>query len=530
MSQRRAAALFAAVLSIGVLYAGLRFGALVAGGSDSYGYVSQAILWRQGLPIVRQSVVRSSPWPRAPDTWAPLGYRPSPKLRDAIVPVYAPGLPLLMALLQAIAGSCGVFLVVPLCGALTIWLTFVLGRRLSDAPGIALWSAALVATSPVFLYQLMNAMSDVPVTAAWTLALVLAVVRWPLASGLAMSAAIAIRPNLAPLAVVVAAWIAMATGNRGHVVRFLVGVAPAVVGIGWLNARLYESPLTSGYGTTGNLYSPGFLFTNLRQFAGWMIDAETPVVALSALYFVVPHLFPPARIPFARLLLGGSMAVVMLSYLFYRPFDAWWYLRFLLPMWPIMMLLTAASVGAIARRWLRPAYPLVIATAAAWLAWHGVRTAADRFAFDLGRGERRYIDVARYIAVRTEPDAVILSGQHSGSLRLYSGRLTLRWDQLEPGWLDRAVEHLQSTGRRPYFVLDGGEVEAFKERFGGTNRLGALDWPPIAMVGPTVAIYDPIERKADTSPLAIARTRRHRGGWLCDPPQVWPAVDTDASR
>ena len=59
----------------------------------------------------------------------------------------------------------------------------MLGRRVFDAPGVALWGAALVATSPVFLYQLMNAMSDVPVTAAWTLALVLAVSGWPLAAG-----------------------------------------------------------------------------------------------------------------------------------------------------------------------------------------------------------------------------------------------------------------------------------------------------------------------------------------------------------
>jgi hypothetical protein len=531
----RAAALFAAVLAAGVLYAGLRWGALVAGGADSYGYVSQAGLWRQGLPIVHQSVVRPSPWPMAADTWAPLGYRPSPKLRDAIVPVYAPGLPLLMALMQGIAGACGAFLVVPLCGALTIWLTFTLGRRLFDAPAVALWGAALVATSPVFLYQLMNAMSDVPMTAAWTLALMLAVIRWPLASGLAMSVAIAIRPNLAPLAVVLAAWIAITDGTPGRlrlggVIRFMIGVVPSVVGIGWLNAHLYGSPLTSGYGATSDFYSLGFLPTNVRQFTTWLIDAETPVVAFAALYFLAPRLFPAPRIPFARLLLGGSTAIVLFSYLFYRPFDAWWYLRFLLPMWPIMMLLTAASLDAIVRRWLRPAYPLVIATAAAWLAWHGVHTAADRYAFDLGRGERRYVDVARFIAEHTDPGAVVLSLQHSGSLRLYSGRLTLRYDILDPLWLDRAIDYLQSIGRRPYFVLDGPEVEAFRERFSRTNRLGALDWPPIAMLGSIVAIYDPIDRKADTSPLAIGRTRRPRGSWLCDPPQVWPAVDTSGSR
>ena len=88
----------------------------------------------------------------------------------AIVPLYAPGLPLLMALGQAIFGFCGAFFVVPLCAALTIWLTYAVGRRVFDRPGIALWGAALVAASPVFLYQSMNAMSDVPVTAACTTA------------------------------------------------------------------------------------------------------------------------------------------------------------------------------------------------------------------------------------------------------------------------------------------------------------------------------------------------------------------------
>jgi len=550
MARRRAAALAAAALSIGVLYLGLRLGALVAGGSDSYGYVSEAGLWRHGLPIVHQDIVRTSPWPRAAQTWTPLGYRASPKLPDAIVPVYAPGLPLLMALLQAIAGSCGAFLVVPLCGALTIWLTFTLGRQLFEPPVVALWGAALVATSPVFLYQLMNAMSDVPVTAAWTLVLVLAVAGRPLSSGIATGAALAIRPNLAPLAIVVAAWIGLTAAASssaslsgeprrsaeslalqigGHVARFLAGVAPAVLGIGWLNAQLYESPLTFGYGKTSDFYSFGYLSTNVRQFVTWTLDVETPVVALAALYVAVPRLFPPPRVRFARLLLGGTMSVVVLSYLFYVPFGAWWFLRFLLPMWPVMMLLTAASLDTLARRWLRPAYPVVIAVAAALIAWHGVKTAAERYTFDLWRGERRYIDVGRFMAAHTEPGAVLFSMQHSGSLRLYAGRLTLRYDLLDPAWLDRTVEHLRSIGRRPYFVLDEFEVEVFKQRFARRNRWGTLDWPPMATLGTTVAIYDPIDQKPDTPPLAIARTRTRRGSWLCDPPQVCPAVGTPAS-
>src|SRR4029078_2796390 len=150
------------------------------------------------------------------------------------VPMYAPGLPLLMAAAQVFAGFCAAFTIVPLCGALTVWLTFVLGRQLFDAPRIALAGAVLVAVSPVFLYQLINAMSAVPATAFWTLAVVLAVTRRPLGSGAAMAVAIAIRPSLVPRAVVIAAWmwVSQAAGERRRwLVRFAAGTAPALVAI-----------------------------------------------------------------------------------------------------------------------------------------------------------------------------------------------------------------------------------------------------------------------------------------------------------
>ena len=517
----RAANAFALLLAVAALSAGLRYGAMVAGGADSYGYISQAGYWQRGSVVVQEDVIRPSPWPGAPLTWAPLGYRPSPNRPDAIVPLYAPGLPLLMALFQFAAGFCGAFLVVPLCGALTIALTYELGRRVFGRPGIALWGAALVATSPVFLYQLMNAMSDVPVTAAWTLALVLTTARRPLAAGLAMSMAIAIRPNLAPLAVLLFVWTAWSAGWRPSF-AFAIGTAVSVIGIGVFNARVYESALTSGYGTTGDLYSLHYFSTNVRQFAAWIADVETPLVALAGLFFVAPALLPPAVIPRPRLLLGGTIVVVLLSYLFYQPFDAWWYLRFLLPMWPVMMLLTAAALETIANRWLRPAYPFAIAAMVGFFAWHGLSVAGHRSAFELGRGERRYVDVARFVAGHTDPNAVILSVQHSGSLRLYADRLTLRYDALDPLWLDRVVAYLQSIGRRPYYVLDGAEVAAFKVRFGDANRMGTLDWPPMATFGGTIAIYDPIDRRPGESPLAIAGTRGTH--LLCDPPQIWPPV------
>jgi hypothetical protein len=520
----RACTVAAAVLAVATLGAGLRWGAMVAGGADSYGYVSQAGSWLRGGVVVQEDMIRSSPWPGAAATWAPLGYRPSPRRPDAIVPVYAPGLPLLMAAFQFVGGFRGAFLVVPLSGALTIWLTYLLGRSVFDAPDMALCGAALVATSPVFLYQLMNAMSDVPVTAAWTLALVLALARRPLTAGVAMSAAIAIRPNLAPLAGVLFAWTLLSearqhgmSGAASASLRLAIGVALSVVGIGWFNSRC--NPRSRRDGTTADYYALHFLTTNARRFAIWMADVETPAVALALLFSSHPVCGSP-RVSFARFLLGGSIAVVVLSYLFYQPFDVWW------------SALSPADVAgddavdgrrlrgdrsALAGRLLRGRWR--------WrsqLSWHGLHVARDRSAFRLGRLERRYVDVARFVAAHTEPDAVIFSVQHSGSLRIYADRLTLRFDQLDPLWLDRAIAHLQSIGRRPYYVLDGLEVEAFRARFGAANRSGTLDWPPIALLGDSLAVYDPIDRRHDTSPLAIGRTR---GTYILgEAPQSWPPV------
>ena len=137
--------------------------------------------------------------------------------------------------------------------------------------------------------------------------------------------------------------------------------------------------------------------------------------------------------------------------------------------------------------------------------------------FDLGRSERKYIDVGRFVTDHTEPDAVILSHQHSGSLRLYAGRLTLRFDLLDPEWLDRSVTWLESRGRHPYVVLDGREVEAFRQRFAG-RRAGALAWPPIAELDSVVFVYDALGGDPSRSPLAIAPTRGSRRLLACDPP------------
>jgi hypothetical protein len=521
MSRERASVAAATLLAITVLWLGIQYGSTTAGGADSLGYVMQAGLWQTGSLRIQQDVVSESPWPFAAATWTPLGFVASSAMPDAIVPSYAPGYPLLIAMAQIAGGYCAGFVVVPVCGALAILAIYALGRRVFEGHTRALGGAALLAASPVFLYQLMNPMSDVPVTAAWTMALASAVWNLPLCAGLAAGAAVAIRPNLVAVVVVLFAWLALT--DRRAVLRAGLGVAPAIVGIAWLNARLYGSPFTSGYGALADLYAVTNLPSNVRLFTIWTLDAQTPLVSLAALYFIVPRWFAGRQAPSPGILLGGTIAVVVASYLFYQPFDAWWYLRFLLPAWPVLLLTAAAGIDALARRCGGSVHlPLTVVVLALWCSY-GVYFASARDALDLGRGERVYADVGRYIAEHTEPAAVMLSFQHSGSLRLYADRLTLRYERLEPSWLDRAIAHLQGSGRHPYIVVTEQEEAEFRRRFAPVSSIGALDWKPIAVYAtPRVAVYDAINPGGTSETMGISATGRGRARRRCDPPQIWP--------
>ncbi len=265
---RAASGLAAAVFVLAVV-----FGARVVGGSDEYGYVSQADLWLRGNLVVDQPFVRGSPWPEEPWWFSPLGYRPHPSDAGAIVPVYSPGLPMMLALAKFIGGQDGMFFVVPLFGGLLVLATYALGRRLGSgiAPLVAAW---LVATSPVVLAHSMATMSDVPVAAAWmgAFCLLLGTSTASAAGAGALSGiAVLIRPNLAPLALVLGSLYLLrmrASGVRSlvHLAVFGMAAAPAAIIIAILNDRLYGSPLASGYGPLAELFMAERMLPNLRNY------------------------------------------------------------------------------------------------------------------------------------------------------------------------------------------------------------------------------------------------------------------------
>jgi 4-amino-4-deoxy-L-arabinose transferase-like glycosyltransferase len=424
-----------------------------------------------------------------------------------------------MAAFAAVGGTSAVYWVVPVLGAAAVWLTFLLGRRYADATSGAA-AALLLATSPIFLYQVVQPMSDVPVTAWWLLSLWGASTGSPVVAGVGAAAAVLTRPNLAPASMVtLAAVLAHAYARERTpgaalraVVLFVGPLAAAIAFVLWLNARFYGSPLRFGYGTASELFAVANVPTNISRYARWLLDTQTPLLLIGLLAPILARRSRRAATPLppAQSWLGLAFAALVVAcYLPYSPFEEWWYLRFLLPAIPVMLVLTTAVCVRLVSAAPGAVRAPLIAAGLALLATHYVALANARSAFDLRRLESRYVAAGAFASGQLPGNAVLLSVQQSGTLRLYGGRTTVRFDRLDPNGLDAALEDLHRSGYSPYFALEAWEEAQFRERFARSSPLGLLDWPPMAEVGRPVKVrfYDPRDRRRFLAGEPVA-TRR----------------------
>lgn len=188
------------------------------------------------------------------------------------------------------------------------------------------------------------------------------------------------------------------------------------------------------------------------------------------------------------------MAVTLACYLPYRVFDDWWYIRFLLPAVPLLIILSIVVLARFVRgavpRAHAPVLVLVVVLMAGW--WLHVARAGH--AFELSDFERHFRDAGTAVAERLPPGAVIITVKNSGSVHYYASRPTVSWDVLDPAWLEPAVAFLGGQGYVPYLLLESEEEPQFRVRFEGTTPLGGLDWPPAVQVDRAIRIYDPRDR------------------------------------
>jgi hypothetical protein len=457
------------VIALGAALTASVFATRSASGADASGYLSQALVLHQGKPFLGDELGRFL-WETFPDIpwdgwWltTPLGWRPGlvPGLQ---APTYPPGLPMLLAWPMFYFGIEGVTAVIAASAALAVWAT---GAIAGGVPGVI--AALLLATSPAFLYQSIQPMSDVPVTAAWLLCFLMVTrTQRSFDAGIVCALAVLIRPNLAPLALVPLAIVA----KRLH---FAIPVIVAGAFLAFMHNLWYGSPLRSGYGSTEELFAISNVGPNAVRYFNWMV-ATSPVL------FLAPFGMARLRHDTKARALAIFAALVIAAYLIYAVFDQWDYLRFLLPAMAVFAIFAGIDLAGFTNRWpVAARFPIVLVFTLGITAY-GVFVAREFATFRLADQLARVEKIAGAVN-RSAPDtAVLIAGEQSGAMRLYTARSILRWESASPEHLSRAVAKLTEAGRAVYIVLDGWEEALFRAKFAGVREV-SLDWPPMAEGG-----------------------------------------------
>ena len=460
--QWRRAALAVASLALGLYACFLcRNVAAVASASDSSGYFNHARLLASGHLRLEPRTIEGLPLGAAPKgLYTALGFKPAWDGKG-LVPTYPAGLPLLILAAQPLAGwrHAG-DLVLVLHSLAGVALVFALGRRLGLATPWAALGAIAVALSPLYVFMSLVAMSDVP-SLVWTTLAILAALRsrerpgWALAAGAAVACDVLLRPTnvlvLVPLAIALGGsprrWLLLGAGGLPGAVFFFAHSWAA-----------YGSLLATGYGDSSRDFSLALVTGALAHYAHWLPRLLTPVVVLA---LALP--FWGGKSSRNRWMLLAWILAYASFYSTYRyTQDAWWFLRFLLPAVPAVVvggLLVLQSLSLRLPGWADPARSPVAFVVALALATSQLDHQSKLLhPLSVGDEERVYSKATDWMSKNLPNNAICLSMQVSGALVYYTPYTFIRWDALDRDNLPRVESAIRATGRPLYAVLYPFEI------------------------------------------------------------------------
>jgi hypothetical protein len=447
----------------------VHYSAPYAAGSDSSGYLNSARLLSQGnLSVPMRQVPGLNPETLSIYTYCPLGFNPRPDYAT-LVPSYSIGLPLLLAFVaQGVGWNLGPLLAMVLHALFGLWLVYRLGRELGLEPGWAWVGPLLLAASPLYIYMSLVVMSDVPAT-VWVTAAVLAAWKSRERPGLAALAGASLSLALLLRPTDLLAFIPMAIALGFSMRRWLLlaaGGLPGAIILGVVNHVAYGRFLTTGYGDLSTLFSARNVPMTMVHYAVWMPALFTPLVVIAV---GLPAL-RPVRLR-AVAVLAAWVFAFFAFYLFYDcTHESWWYLRFILPATP-PLLVAALLVGrAAAERlrltprawWLGLAVLLAVVSGSAWFRH-----------FDLSftrSNERCYPDSTAWMRSHLPANAVVASMQTSGALLYYTDFTFFRWDMVSPADFQRIATACAAAGRPLYASLYPFEIKdrgVFRDHLAG---------------------------------------------------------------
>jgi hypothetical protein len=457
----------------------------VAGGSDSSGYLNCAKrLWNghlvERIPALDLFFLKNE----FNHNFRPLGFSWSARRMDIIIPSYPVGLPLHMAFFAAILGwDKGPFLVSPAAALLGLLLIYWLGRQLGLSPLYSGAGAFILAVFPPYVFQAIQPMSDVLAT-LWVMIAILAAVLsqkrslWALLSGAAFGMSVLVRPSdiLAILAILF-----MLPTKRRSYLYFVAGGLPFGLFFLILNHALYGGWFITGYhgGIFWDLALKHFpvrfwhylstlsLTLTPLILLGWGIFLAIRSVSLKKRLFFFVWFFP-----------------LFSFFCFYKPYEAWWYLRFLLPVIPALILAFLLTVHhffeSLAKkkpreRTIRLIAHLAFSVIVMGILYGEARQVKKLNFLSFGKGESTYRESCLWAKKELPEKSVVICHQLSGALTYYTSFIPCRLDSLDFRKFEYLRPRVESQGYAWYALLFGFEEENFQKKAMG-------DWVKIGQI------------------------------------------------
>ena len=486
MTSKQARLVLAVMLAVWAFELASR-GTGVASGADSSGYYNLARLLARGVTTeVLRPVAGVSMQSYHPLFFTPLGFAPEGRPGE-LLPVYPPGFPLHLALAAPIVGwdRAGV-LVNTLAGIAALLLVYHLTRRFELPRGWALAGVALFALFPVTVLYFTCMFSDGLATTWCAAAIAFALAgrrsaRFAVLAGLAFGVAVLVRPTdvlLLPALVIALGW------RRRALLGLVAGGLPAAIAFGAYNLATYGHLLATGYPSVSSEFSLAYFVPRIAHFGVWIARFWTPLVLLLWLGVVYRTVRGDRRF----VLLAGWVIPFVCFYSFYFHSDRfWWYLRFLLPVMPALLigaLLIAFQLRQRAlARWggSRAARPLIAGLLIGAALWAGASSRHWLRYFRIGHLAAADVEYPRSVtwaAGRLPPNAAIACFQMSGAVYAYSRFPVIRYDVLDHDSAVGLGAELLAHRVPVYALLFEFEVPAFRNRYGEhfveLNRLGRV--------------------------------------------------------
>jgi hypothetical protein len=259
---------------------------------------------------------------------------------------------------------------------------------------------------------------------------------------------------------------------------WMLGGVPGALLQLWHAWRVWGDPLASGYGDVGEALGLKYVPLSLMNYASWLPVVLTPVVVLA---FGMPFMRSvPLRV---RVLLVTWMAAFGGFYAMFRhTHEAWWYLRFILPTFPALIVSALLMLRRVVSRWCWPTFSTVqrrrVVQLGCFLLLGFLLLGCRGFqVFFWLRGDRTFENASLWLKKNAPPGSVVLAVHGAGSVIYYTDlpvvlyyhdvvRESPRFAQaLREGGrpVYAMMFHFERPGTRPDFLGTWQEVATFRQ-------------------------------------------------------------------